>query len=695
MSFIYGLQATWNSAGTIFEGIQLNVDNGQAGTPVGSAMSRLINLKNNNVSVFSVDLNGDIYANNLSPTLPAIQAESYGVVGDGTTNNTVDLNAALVAATGKKLVIGPGTFVLDITSLILTVPGNILFQGSGIGVTILKFITTDGLFHSGMNMIGANVEFRDMTIQNRPSIGGAGMATLNAFSSDNRWVNVEFDGGLTNSGATLSQTNAICMLSPDSGSVNDLYISRCRFHNFGFTFLKNITSTCSNKRMTVLNCEFYNNYLQDLSLNSPLGVFDDVIFANNVFRDPVGYTASISQLYMAFASITNFVAIGNEFTGQVEEAIHVEQASYYGVVANNNINCTSVGIRVQDNNAGGTSDQIPDKLIITNNVCIYAGTPRAAGTVGVQYYNAGSAIPATNIFIGNNICERYEIGIQTNDITNDNIIVSENSVNDSTYCYSFNSPNLSIRNNSGSNSTYFLQSISLGGIIYNTTIFNCTNLVALSGRPIVFSGISWSQPAFLVGPTVTVNKVYWSSGVNERLSGRLTLAAKDLNVIANVSTVIEECTWSGLIWDHVRAVPAQEGGTLIQTTSIGASFFQVSYFNSSGVTTLNVVSELRLDGTLEINPTFVTTTGSDLTFIVVDRLAANTTTDPGQGSIIANKALKTTAYVLASLATPASMGAGARMYISDCTAPSFSVTASGGGATGVVVYSDGVNWRCG
>lgn len=60
MSFIYSLADTWNAVGTTFNSIQMDVSNGSGGAPVGAAASRIINLKNNGTSVFSVDVNGNI-----------------------------------------------------------------------------------------------------------------------------------------------------------------------------------------------------------------------------------------------------------------------------------------------------------------------------------------------------------------------------------------------------------------------------------------------------------------------------------------------------------------------------------------------------------------------------------------------------------------------------------------------------------
>lgn len=50
---------------------------------------------------------------------------------------------------------------------------------------------------------------------------------------------------------------------------------------------------------------------------------------------------------------------------------------------------------------------------------------------------------------------------------------------------------------------------------------------------------------------------------------------------------------------------------------------------------------------------------------------------------------------VANLSSAATVGAGAKSFVSDATATTFASVVAGGGANKVPVYSDGTNWRIG
>jgi hypothetical protein len=52
-------------------------------------------------------------------------------------------------------------------------------------------------------------------------------------------------------------------------------------------------------------------------------------------------------------------------------------------------------------------------------------------------------------------------------------------------------------------------------------------------------------------------------------------------------------------------------------------------------------------------------------------------------------------YTVATLPSAADAGAGAKLFVSDASGPTFGATVVGGGATNVPVYSDGTNWKVG
>lgn len=109
MAYIYDLQATWNNIATVFDAISMNVSNGAGGAPVASTASRILNLKKNGTSVFSIDIDGLIYSNGFSnfTTSSIITSTTVGV-GDAA------VTIFKSAPTGRPLtfswVYGQGTF---------------------------------------------------------------------------------------------------------------------------------------------------------------------------------------------------------------------------------------------------------------------------------------------------------------------------------------------------------------------------------------------------------------------------------------------------------------------------------------------------------------------------------------------------------------------------------------------------------
>ena len=60
-----------------------------------------------------------------------------------------------------------------------------------------------------------------------------------------------------------------------------------------------------------------------------------------------------------------------------------------------------------------------------------------------------------------------------------------------------------------------------------------------------------------------------------------------------------------------------------------------------------------------------------------------------------DSSVKTLSTVVGSLPSAATVGAGARAFVTDATATTFASTVAGGGANAVPVYSDGTNWKIG
>lgn len=100
--------------------------------------------------------------------------KAYGAVGDGVTNDTVAVQAAINAAgvsAGGVVLIDKGTFIC---SPAMTVPDGVSLRGAGKRASVIKRAATGDLFGS----IGSNVSIYDMTIDGETTSCGAGRGIL-------------------------------------------------------------------------------------------------------------------------------------------------------------------------------------------------------------------------------------------------------------------------------------------------------------------------------------------------------------------------------------------------------------------------------------------------------------------------------------------------------------------------------------
>lgn len=105
---------------------------------------------------------------------PVCRAELFGCIGDGSTNNATTLGAAIAtaAALGKPLLIGPGTFVVNVADPAFALSDYQVIEGAGIGRTIIEF---RGLSSSSMGFTATqkkNIAIRNLTIKHNTALTG-------------------------------------------------------------------------------------------------------------------------------------------------------------------------------------------------------------------------------------------------------------------------------------------------------------------------------------------------------------------------------------------------------------------------------------------------------------------------------------------------------------------------------------------
>lgn len=336
------------------------------------------------------------------------QAEAFGAVGDGSTNNTTAIQAAVdaaFAAGGGWVTFGEGTFMVNSQ---VDLKSNVYLRGSGINATVLK----SGA--SSQNVVelddtASNMGLFDMTVDgNKTGFGGGSASTVVcAGDSDDLWfVRVRFQDpqsfGLFLDNTTVGGYNRIRALDCEwvgsastsdlfgSGSLNHLLLSRCIFRDSAsqgfattdsdhiiiegctFTGVGNAISLEPAQNVTIRGCTFF--HLDDGAIG--------------VKATPVAAVSSVDP--------QNLLISGNRFynTGTVpstyfDHAIVVDNAS--DVVISDNLisRMGRTGIRIRCQSVSGSAGVVRN-VIVDNNEVIDINQDNAAGignSTGISFEN--------------------------------------------------------------------------------------------------------------------------------------------------------------------------------------------------------------------------------------------------------------------------------------------------------------------
>ncbi len=347
----------------------------------------------------------------------SVSVKDFGAVGDGVTNDYTAFSNALAAASGKRLEIPAGTYLIEFTggTACFTPPTNIVIEGDGDTNTTITFAPTDSATLSRCFQIdNAGFELRNVTI-NCDVVSTRSISFFQQNANDIVFENCTFDGEVTNSGSTISHS-AYCWVAEATGTHDGLMVRRSKITRLTYPYLKSNASTSTQTRLRFIDNHFTTNYYNDLGLNSPNGAMDDVVVSGNTFENNQSEAASITtqNLAIALASVTNAVISGNTINGAVQ-GVHIEEGSYFIAVTGNTISVdpTANGgaIYLNGNNIGG-STEYPQFITITGNTLYKLGTAKEATTYGIVLTTGGGGFPPANsIIVSNNMIYSFETGI--------------------------------------------------------------------------------------------------------------------------------------------------------------------------------------------------------------------------------------------------------------------------------------------
>lgn len=209
---------------------------------------------------------------------------------------------------------------------------------------------------------------------------------------------------------------------------SDVTLLDCDIDSTMWSFLKSNANTGANRRWKIKGGRIENVQAGGVSLNSPNGVFDDVLI-DGVTIGRVSPT-EIDGLPIALAHVTNFRVTGNSLEGTYNNnVIHIEDGCSQGVVSGNvavfntskswGAGWNGTGVLIQDNNVSGPYRGC-DTIIVVDNDLLNTSANTSGYGVGVITTSAVSErlivdslnlrgfstpinVPATNNIVGQNI----------------------------------------------------------------------------------------------------------------------------------------------------------------------------------------------------------------------------------------------------------------------------------------------------
>lgn len=335
----------------------------------------------------------------LSASLQArvVSAKDYGAVGDGVTNDTPFIQAAinaLAAAGGGVLRIPIGTYRLtkavssgsEMTGnyALRVTSSKIVVQGDGIGLTILKQNTTDTtllLFEGVLSSVGVSgVTFEGLD----PS------------------------GAYPSSGQTLAALLGIYGSSV-SGDLKDFFIENCKFHNPVRDSV--VLGYARNGRISANQFAYHDGFetfaataASRVALKSGVEQIRDICVVGNVYNGNVDLDATGigSDGFVWFSKGGNYSIVGNTIKNYALEAIQIQAGP--AVVTGNSFFTSTTG---SSHVAAMIYPDGPAAPSIDSPHYVFSGNVVAGGARGVTFkgssYPASPPNPRFKAIVSNNI----------------------------------------------------------------------------------------------------------------------------------------------------------------------------------------------------------------------------------------------------------------------------------------------------
>lgn len=523
----------------------------------------------------------------------------YGAIGDGLTDCLTAFQTALAAA--DRIIVPAGSYRIPFTlgSSLAPAAGQVL-EGDGADNTTITLVVPSTAYFACINPSGNGIVFRNLKILLEVPAGGSAVMLIGDVSGVT-FENCDIDGAVTNSGASISH-EAYLVNFPSSGTQTDYAVRGCDVHRFTFPVLKANASTSAQSRLSFEHCDFFGNYYEDLSFNSPNGSMDDVQVYMCRFRDGSGASASLSQIYVAFASVTNFRVGGCSFSGAIGvggAAVHLEENCVGGAITGNTMHVQGYGVSMNGNDraSGGAITQ-PSHITVVGNTIRKYGAQGESGSFGIACIHNPDLDPAAkNIIVANNGITGYATGIYSVLTLDDSSLIRGNHVENCTVGMDFKDGSCTVSGNTTANCTTGVKGSAStattdSAAIDDHTFINCTTNVDATELPVTLF-----NPRFIfaefdhAGGSTSVYKLCAPMGANDRLHGFLEINV-DSDNSSSYSRQRDEVTWDGTTFTKADKF-AIEPGAIATNAANNSSALAVQVFSSAARTGVRVQAKLN------------------------------------------------------------------------------------------------------
>ena len=324
-----------------------------------------------------------------------------GSAGDG---DQIQINSALTAGSGKKVVLLAGTYVADATIL---VPNNTILTGVGRGtlVELADLDATENLIENSDTSTGTGVVIRDMRLDGRSDLNTAG--TQNAIYLPN-------SGSSTRSG----------------GTVENLYISRFRSNgilldaSYNNIISNNIIRDNLNIGIQLSSSSAKNLIIgNDVRSNTSVGIDVSGSDNNRITNNNVEGN-SVAGIYLNGSSSNSLTS--NDSHSNTGYGIALASANENTISSNNVYSNTSTGILISGNNNSIVSNNMKSNgssgLASTGSQNTISGNTSTDNTsIGIQLNSSTYTTVSSNTIKGSGSVS-LDVSSSNNNIISDNVI---------------------------------------------------------------------------------------------------------------------------------------------------------------------------------------------------------------------------------------------------------------------------------